>query len=1354
MDRSTSLVLALLLTAALWGGSAQETTTTASSVTENARPSGDASQGLVPDPAERGHELIREGLVLLETGELEQAIAAFLEAQELIETTSDPESRGMAQLALAGTWMFLGEPDQALELYRGAQALFEEAGNLPALAAALMGEGLTRLFMARAALRLQESGEILANLEIREVLRRYSTNLDEAELRAGEDHCRQALEKYRSARILYEIAEDAAEQANAWLTEAEILNHQIFFMELCQLFGEMETLSETSPFEQDRVLEQLAEASAAIGLDEKRQALAAYRQARVFYQQLDDLANQGRSWLGEAKLLADLGREEQALTAYRQARICYAKTNHPQGQGITWQGEAEVHARAGNSGEAVRAYREARARFEQIGNSIAEAGTWLGEAAALLRRGESEPALTAYRHARNLYAGVDHLTGQGKSWLGEAAVLTGREDSAGAVEAYRQAIAIFERTGDRLGQLEAELGLSQLQSDVGEPYAGIHAGRNARALAAREADELFGMEVSVEKPLVYFHLGNIEPAMPGYRSPRLLWKDEPSSSGRLQSADALLRAGELERALEAYRRVRELSVSAGDGSEEARTLVGEGDALLGLGESERALRAYRAARRLFEALGDRRGQATVSLGIAHAVFHTVKDEGTLRAFRNVQALIESLGVREEQEKTEPEDLTARLIRKVEEGEVSILDLANRDENAPPNNYQLAIAVLGTPGIRGEGETSVLLGSPERVSKAYRNAQAWLEYLAPSLFGQGNDLGGEEAFFALVKRTQQALESYREARIFFRQVSDPLGQGASWIGEGDVLLLLGENRQALDAYRKANRLFKSGGSRLGEASSLLGKSNALREQWDWPGAAAAAATAAEIFQEASSTIGQLSAHSLEAFARERMGEWDAARKAARKAVKLYERRRQDRLFDRHRIAEDVAVAAAYASLVRAELRQRRFSAALALVEGARSRTLLDALAIGAGPVADAKSEPRREGERIAGELARIEKELAGTSDPGRREVLRDQQRRLEQDLLWNRYELTAARADSPAREKSLDVPSIKALANTADPLLIYYSTVSEVVGFLVVPGYDEPVVRRMPLPQGELGTLIRLLGSHLANSQPEQQEPDLARILWEQLIAPFTGRLSAGGALHLIPHGPLHELPFAALVDSDGVPLFERWDLSVSPSASTLAVCRRHHARSRSEDVLGILSAGPFLSTQESIASFFGASRTIAARFPSYRQEAPGYRHLLISTRGVAGETSRSEPYLELIAGESHDSRLRASEIAVVGLRAELVTLAACDTAAGRALLSDDRLDLARAYLTAGAASVLAARWRIPANDRTARFLLDFYRAYRTGGPDGKGLRKDEALTVARRLSRERGDPPQVWAAWVLVGDPR
>ncbi len=116
--------------------------------------------------------------------------------------------------------------------------------------------------------------------------------------------------------------------------------------------------------------------------------------------------------------------------------------------------------------------------------------------------------------------------------------------------------------------------------------------------------------------------------------------------------------------------------------------------------------------------------------------------------------------------------------------------------------------------------------------------------------------------------------------------------------------------------------------------------------------------------------------------------------------------------------------------------------------------------------------------------------------------------------------------------------------------------------------------------------------------------------------------------------------------------------------------------------------------------------------------------------------------------------MTAAEIATIPIDAELVTLAACDTGAAEALLSDERLDLTRAFLTAGAAAVLATRWKVPDDDRTSGFLVDFYRAYRQGGPEGRGMRKDQALTEARRRSLKRDDPAQVWAAWVLVGDAR
>jgi CHAT domain-containing protein len=273
----------------------------------------------------------------------------------------------------------------------------------------------------------------------------------------------------------------------------------------------------------------------------------------------------------------------------------------------------------------------------------------------------------------------------------------------------------------------------------------------------------------------------------------------------------------------------------------------------------------------------------------------------------------------------------------------------------------------------------------------------------------------------------------------------------------------------------------------------------------------------------------------------------------------------------------------------------------------------------------------------------------------------------------------------------------------------------------------------------------------------------SRELWDLLLAPFAARLPAGGPLVIVPHGPLHELPFETLLDPAGTPLFERWAVSFAPSVSTLARARERHKEPQPKDGFLVFSSGRGLELLEAeageVAQLFGndkaAFQPTEASFESYENLVSGARQLLISTTGTWVPGDQRKTYLEILpTRDVHDSRLSVAEIAAIPLTAELVALEACDTARGETRSSDERLDLTRAFLTAGAASVLATRWKVPDEPATTRFLLDFYRAYRQGGPGGKGLRKDQALTEARRRSRERGDPAQVWAAWVLVGDAR
>ena len=106
------------------------------------------------------------------------------------------------------------------------------------------------------------------------------------------------------------------------------------------------------------------------------------------------------------------------------------------------------------------------------------------------------------------------------------------------------------------------------------------------------------------------------------------------------------------------------------------------------------------------------------------------------------------------------------------------------------------------------------------------------------------------------------------------------------------------------------------------------------------------------------------------------------------------------------------------------------------------------------------------------------------------------------------------------------------------------------------------------------------------------------------------------------------------------------------------------------------------------------------------------------------------------------------------LTADLVVLSACQTALGSGALADvpagdDWVGLSRAFLSAGAAHVVATLW--PVEDRaTADLMTRFYERF-TAGTDAIG-----ALAAAQRalLAAPATAHPFYWAGFVSVGGRR
>ncbi len=149
--------------------------------------------------------------------------------------------------------------------------------------------------------------------------------------------------------------------------------------------------------------------------------------------------------------------------------------------------------------------------------------------------------------------------------------------------------------------------------------------------------------------------------------------------------------------------------------------------------------------------------------------------------------------------------------------------------------------------------------------------------------------------------------------------------------------------------------------------------------------------------------------------------------------------------------------------------------------------------------------------------------------------------------------------------------------------------------------------------------------------------------------------------------------------------------------------------------------------------------------------------LVLATHGVLGlSTCFAEPALLTSVGPDGDGLIEASQLLDRSLKARLVVLSACDTAGGGGRLTEAGLTdggealsgLARAFIYAGAPSVLATEWKIDASASALQTDI----LLRTAARDGKTVA--EALNAAQKTLYEEPETahPFYWSGFVLIGD--
>jgi CHAT domain-containing protein len=290
----------------------------------------------------------------------------------------------------------------------------------------------------------------------------------------------------------------------------------------------------------------------------------------------------------------------------------------------------------------------------------------------------------------------------------------------------------------------------------------------------------------------------------------------------------------------------------------------------------------------------------------------------------------------------------------------------------------------------------------------------------------------------------------------------------------------------------------------------------------------------------------------------------------------------------------------------------------------------------------------------------------------------------------------------------------------------------------------------------------------------------ARTLYDALVRPISEAAQKDSFI-IVRDGQLHLVPFDGLREASGRYVTETRTVIYSPSATSFFLLTEPTQRPRTAHkallaVGGIpysrsamnrsgLTRGYDRSGFVDLPSSADEVRIVEAAFPNRESKvllgtaategafkASGlaeYRLIHLAVHGFADSTFPDRAALVLLSDPSagEDGFLQASEIVQLRFDADLVVLSACDTAVGPLQGQEGIANLSRAFLLAGARTVVSTLWQV--DDTSSLFLMKrFYAhllAHKSAGWALTAAKRDMLRTFGREAL------PYQWAGFTIEG---
>lgn len=309
------------------------------------------------------------------------------------------------------------------------------------------------------------------------------------------------------------------------------------------------------------------------------------------------------------------------------------------------------------------------------------------------------------------------------------------------------------------------------------------------------------------------------------------------------------------------------------------------------------------------------------------------------------------------------------------------------------------------------------------------------------------------------------------------------------------------------------------------------------------------------------------------------------------------------------------------------------------------------------------------------------------------------------------------------------------------VLEYLVLPRKTIVFVVGPGMFD--VRETAVASGEVARRFDALDKALRERAPFEAVQRASSALHSILIAPVRDHLRAGGAITFVPDPLLASVPFAALFDDAR----DRWliedhALRVVPSAL-------YRDQSRPEKSSRVVVIRP--ATQDvDLPRTKSEAAMVTALYPQatvMEGDAATVASVLGAIRDAdvvhyAGHTNSDTEAGLLLRAENI---VYGADIARTPLRAApLVVLAGCRTLRGGSRREDLATSLARAFLLAGARSVVGTAWDVD-DEPASAFFTQFHQSLAANGDSVAAL-----CGAQRSLLQHRRRHPSDWAFAQIV----